>query len=146
MQVKIKILREGTKLPHYKHDGDAGMDLVNMGDDVTIPAFGRVTLPTGIAVAIPQGYEIQVRPRSGMAAKRGITLLNTPGTIDAGYRGEICVIIHNTNPEEINITNGERIAQAVLKKCEKIEWTIVKDLDETTRNDGGFGSTGTHHL
>ena len=145
MQVNIKILREGTPIPFYKHEGDAGMDLVNMNsEDTIIPAFGRALIPTGISVAIPDSYELQIRPRSGMALKRGISILNTPGTIDAGYRGEIGIIIYNANPEKITITKGERIAQAVLNKFEKIEWNQVEDLNDTTRSIGGFGSTGTH--
>jgi len=118
--------------------------LINMGEDINIPAFGRALLPTGLKVAIPDGYELQIRPRSGMALNKGITLLNTPGTIDAGYRGEIGVIVYNANNHEITITKGERIAQAVLSKFETIDWEQVEDLDATTRNEGGFGSTGTH--
>ncbi len=144
MKVKISIVRSGTIVPSYKHAGDAGMDLVNMGEDVTIQAFGRALLPTGIKVAIPEGYELQIRPRSGMALNRGITVLNTPGTIDSGYRGEIGIIVFNANNENVIITKGERIAQAVLKKFEAIEWEEVENLDDTTRNAGGFGSTGTH--
>lgn len=143
MKVKITVLREGL-LPSYKHFGDAGMDLVNMGEDVLLAPFSRALFPTGIKVAIPDGYELQIRPRSGMAINKGLTLLNTPGTIDAGYRGEISVIIYNSNPHEVLVTKGERIAQAVLNKFEKIEWEQVDELDETSRGDGGFGSTGTH--
>ncbi|MFH1715276.1 MAG: dUTP diphosphatase [Elusimicrobiota bacterium] len=144
MKVKIQRVRENTPLPIYKHDGDAGMDLVNMGDDTVIPPHGRTLLPTGIKVAIPYGYELQIRPRSGLAINRGLTLLNTPGTIDAGYRGEVGIIIFNSNPDEpVEIKSGERIAQAVLKKIEFIEWDEHNNLDDTTRSEGGFGSTGT---
>lgn len=144
MKVQIQRIRENTPLPEYKHEGDAGMDLVNMGGDIEIPAHGRALVPTGLRVAIPLGYELQVRPRSGMALKKGITLLNTPGTIDAGYRGEIGIIVFNSNPTAIVISANERVAQAVLKQVEKIEWVETNDLDETTRMEGGFGSTGTH--
>lgn len=144
MKVKISICREGVSVPTYKHIGDAGLDLINAGEDTIIPAFGRVLIPTGIKVAIPEGFELQIRPRSGMALNKGITLLNTPGTIDAGYRGEIGVILFNSNNNAVNISKGERIAQAVLSKFEIIDWEETKDLDETTRNEGGFGSTGTY--
>lgn len=144
MNVHIQRIRENTPLPAYQHAGDAGMDLVNMGDDVTIPSLGRVLIPTGIKVAIPTGYELQIRPRSGMALKKGITVLNTPGTIDAGYRGEIGVIAFNATAADVTITKGERIAQAVLNKFETIEWEEQTELTDSVRSDGGFGSTGTH--
>jgi dUTP pyrophosphatase len=144
MKVQIQRMREGTPLPSYQHNGDAGMDLVNMGPEIDLAPMSRTLIPTGIKVAIPEGYEIQIRPRSGMALKKGLTLLNTPGTIDAGYRGEIGVIIFNSNPNEtIKILPQERIAQAVLKRFEKIEWIESEDLEASTRGEGGFGSTGT---
>ncbi|MDR0676106.1 MAG: dUTP diphosphatase [Elusimicrobiota bacterium] len=144
MKVKIIICRENVILPKYEHIGDAGMDLINAGEDISLGAFERALLPTGIKVAIPEGYELQIRPRSGMALKKGITLLNTPGTIDSSYRGEIGIIVFNSNNKPVTITSGERIAQAVLSKFEIIEWDKVDELDGTTRKDGGFGSTGTH--
>ncbi|MFC1546529.1 dUTP diphosphatase [bacterium] len=145
MKVKIQRMREGTPLPFYKHNGDAGMDFVNMGGDIQVEPLARTLVPTGIRVAIPEGYELQMRPRSGMVLKKGLTVLNTPGTIDAGYRGEIGIIIYNANPEQaVTISAGERIAQAVLKKVEKIEWIECEELEETARSAGGFGSTGTH--
>jgi dUTP pyrophosphatase len=144
MKVHIQRIRTGVPLPEYKHIGDAGMDFVNMGGDIDILPLQRVLLPTGIKVAIPIGYELQIRPRSGMTLKKGLTVLNTPGTIDAGYRGEIGIIVYNSNPDQtIKVEQGERIAQAVLKKVEEIEWIETEELEETTRSAGGFGSTGT---
>jgi len=102
-----------------------------------------VLIPTGIKVAVPSGYELQIRPRSGLAINKGLTVLNTPGTVDSGYRGEVKVVIFNTNSKDtVVIEKGERIAQAVLKKVEVIEWEECEGLDETTRNEGGFGSSG----
>lgn len=145
MQVKIKKMREDIVLPVYKHAGDAGMDFCNSGGETVIGPLKRAIIPTGIKVAIPLGYELQIRPRSGLALKKGITVLNTPGTIDAGYRGEVQIILYNSNADEaITIQNGERIAQAVLNKVEHIEWTECEQLDDTTRSEGGFGSTGLH--
>lgn len=143
MIVKIKKLHADVLLPQYSHPGDAGMDLYNMGEEVVLKPLGRGLIPTGIKVAVPAGYELQVRPRSGMALKKGLTVLNTPGTIDAGYRGEVGIIVFNASGDEaITIKKGDRIAQAVLKKFEEIEWQVVDELDETSRNEGGFGSTG----
>jgi dUTP pyrophosphatase len=144
MKVQIQRVRPNTPIPVYQHSGDAGMDLVNMGPEIDLAPMSRTLIPTGIRVAIPEGYEIQIRPRSGMALKKGLTLLNTPGTIDAGYRGEIGVIMFNSNLNEtIKILPLERIAQAVLKRFEEIEWIESEDLDASTRGEGGFGSTGT---
>ncbi|MDD5493015.1 MAG: dUTP diphosphatase [bacterium] len=143
MIVKIKKLRPDVLLPQYSHPGDAGMDLYNMGEEVVLKPLARGLIPTGLKVAVPAGYELQVRPRSGMALKKGLTVLNTPGTIDAGYRGEIGIIVFNASGDEaVTIKKGDRIAQAVLKKVEEIEWQVVDELDETSRNEGGFGSTG----
>lgn len=141
--VKIKKLRDDIPLPSYSHPGDAGMDACNAGENMTLEPFARALVPTGIKVAIPRGYEIQVRPRSGNALKKGITVLNTPGTIDTGYRGEIGVIVFNANAREnVIIKKGERVAQLVLNKVEEISWQEVECLDETARSAGGFGSTG----
>ncbi len=143
MIVKIKKLHPDILLPQYSHPGDAGMDLYNMGEEVTLKPLARGLIPTGLKVAVPAGYELQVRPRSGMALKKGLTVLNTPGTIDAGYRGEVGVIVFNASGDDaVTIKKGDRIAQIVLKKVETIEWNVVDELDETSRNEGGFGSTG----
>lgn len=143
MIVKIMKLHPEILLPQYSHPGDAGMDLYNMGEEVVLKPLARALLPTGLKVAVPAGYELQVRPRSGMALKKGLTVLNTPGTIDAGYRGEVGIIVYNASPTEaITIKKGDRVAQIVLKKFEEIEWQVIAELDETSRNEGGFGSTG----
>jgi dUTP pyrophosphatase len=143
MNIKIKKLHPDVLLPQYSHPGDAGMDLYNMGEEVVLKPLARALLPTGLKVAVPAGYELQVRPRSGMALKKGLTVLNTPGTIDAGYRGEVGIIVFNASGDEaVTIKKGDRVAQIVLKKVEEIEWNVVDELDETSRNEGGFGSTG----
>ena len=142
MKIKIKLLRPDIVLPAYKHKGDAGMDLCNAGEAITLKSLERVLIPTGIKVAVPENYELQIRPRSGLSLKKGLTVLNTPGTIDAGYRGEIGVIVFNASKDDVIIEKGERIAQAILNKIEHIEWAEVDELDVTTRNEGGFGSTG----
>ncbi len=142
MKIEIKRLRQDVALPIYKHKGDAGMDLRNAGDDVVLKPLQRTLIPTGIKVAVPQNYELQIRPRSGLAIKKGLTVLNTPGTIDSGYRGEIGIIILNASNDDVTIKKGDRIAQAILNKVEIIEWDDVVELDETTRSEGGFGSTG----
>jgi dUTP pyrophosphatase len=136
-------LRKDIPLPQYRHRGDAGVDLFNSGEDISLKPQERALIPTGIRVAVPLGYELQIRPRSGLAINKGLTVLNAPGTVDSTYRGEVKVIIFNTSPKEsVEIKKGERIAQAVLKKVEPIEWEECEGLDETTRNEGGFGSTG----
>ena len=143
MKVKVTRLRKDSPLPQYRHQGDAGVDLLNSGEDISLKPQERALIPTGIRVAVPLGYELQIRPRSGLAINKGLTVLNTPGTVDSTYRGEVKVIIFNTSPKEsVEIKKGERIAQAVLKKVEPIEWEECEGLDETTRNEGGFGSTG----
>ena len=143
MKVKVMRLRKDIPLPQYRHQGDAGVDLLNAGEEISLKPQERALIPTGIRVAVPLGYELQIRPRSGLAINKGLTVLNTPGTVDSTYRGEVKVIIFNTSPKEsVEIKKGERIAQAVLKKVEPIEWEECEGLDETTRNEGGFGSTG----
>ena len=143
MKVKVMRLRKDIPLPQYRHQGDAGVDLFNAGEEISLKPQERTLIPTGIRVAVPSGYELQIRPRSGLAINKGLTILNTPGTVDSTYRGEVKVIIFNTSPKEtIEIKQGERIAQAVLKKVEPIEWEECEGLDETARNEGGFGSTG----
>ncbi|CDG39398.1 MULTISPECIES: dUTP diphosphatase [Asaia] len=134
---------EGLDLPHYASSGAAGMDLLAAIDsDMIIRAGERALVPTGLKIGLPAGYELQIRPRSGLALKHGITLPNTPGTIDEDYRGEIGVIILNTGREDFVVTRGMRIAQAVLAPVIRLTWVEVSELDETARGTGGFGSTG----
>lgn len=134
---------EGLDLPHYASSGAAGMDLLAAIDsDMIIRAGERALVPTGLKIGLPAGYELQIRPRSGLALKHGITLPNTPGTIDEDYRGEIGVIILNTGREDFVVTRGMRIAQAVLAPVIRLTWVEVCELDETARGTGGFGSTG----
>lgn len=141
VDVKIKRTTEPTPMwPKYETPQSAGAD-VRSKISIVVPAHGRVLVPTGMFVAIPEGYEIQVRPRSGLALKKGITVLNTPGCVDADYRGEIGVILFNTSDEDFPIEMGDRIAQIVLNKVEQINWVEVDELDKTDRADG-FGHTG----
>lgn len=119
------------------------MDLrANIDEPILIRPLQRVLVPTGLYIALPDGYEAQVRPRSGLAIKKGVTVLNSPGTIDADYRGEVCVILVNLSDEPFTVTDGERIAQMVVARHEKVDWTAVESLDETERGAGGFGHTG----
>lgn len=142
MNVKI-INRSHHALPAYATVLSAGMDLrANLASPITLRPLERCLVPTGLFIALPQGYEAQVRPRSGLALKKGITVLNTPGTIDADYRGEIGVILVNLSAEEFVINDGERIAQMVVARHETVEWEAVETLDETERGAGGFGHTG----
>lgn len=141
--MKVKVVSRGAVLPQYETEFSAGMDVRACIDaPVSLSPLGRALVPTGLFLQIPQGYEVQVRPRSGLAAKRGITVLNAPGTIDSDYRGEVKVILVNLSNEPFVIEPGERIAQLVLARHETIEWEPVESLDETTRGEGGFGSTG----
>ena len=132
---------EGLDLPAYATTGAAGMDVVS-AEDVTVPPGGRHAVATGLAVAIPPGFEIQVRPRSGLALKHGVTVPNTPGTIDSDYRGELKVILINHGAEPFAIRRGDRLAQLVLAPVTRAGWIEVAELDETARGEGGFGSTG----
>ena len=143
-KVNIVNLSEDCMIPNYQTEHSAGMDLYYSGKEpVTLRPGERFCFPTGIAIALPEGYEAQVRPRSGLAVKHGITILNAPGTIDADYRGEIHAPLINLDPSEpYTIKPGERIAQLVIAKYEKIEWNLVDELDETKRGANGFGSTG----
>ena len=141
MKLKFKKLNEEAIIPEFKTVGSAGMDIASI-EPVTLEPMQFKIVKTGLAVEIPDGYEIQVRPRSGMACKRGITVINTPGTIDADYRGEIGVGLINLSPIQVLIGHGERIAQLVVNKIEQPEIEIVSELDETERGAGGFGSTG----
>jgi dUTP pyrophosphatase len=130
-------------LPEYATPLSAGMDLrANIDGPIVIRPLERKLIPTGIFIALPQGYEAQIRPRSGLALKYGITVLNTPGTIDADYRGEIRVILVNLSSEEFTINDGERICQMVIARHETVEWASVEKLDDTIRGEGGFGHTG----
>ena len=142
--MEIKIVNKGNQpLPEYATSQSAGVDLrANIDKPILIKSLDRKLIPTGLYIALPEGYEAQVRPRSGLALKKGITVLNTPGTIDADYRGEIGVIVINHGTEPFTIHAGDRIAQLVLNKVERIEWEQVETLPETTRSEGGFGSTG----
>ena len=142
MTVKI-INRSAFPSPAYATEMSAGMDLkANISEAVLLEPLQRAMIPTGIYLALPEGTEAQVRPRSGLAAKFGISVLNAPGTIDADYRGEVKVILVNLSNEPFTINPGERIAQLVLARYERIEWDEVETLDETCRGEGGFGSTG----
>lgn len=132
---------EGLELPEYATDGSAGMDVV-AAEDVSLAPAARHAVATGLAVAIPPGFEIQVRPRSGLALKHGITVPNTPGTIDSDYRGELKVILINHGAETFEIRRGDRIAQLVLAPVTQLSWLKVDELDDTARGAGGFGSTG----
>ena len=140
----IKIINKSShELPNYETIASAGMDLrANISEPITLKSLERTIVKTGLFIELPIGYEAQVRPRSGLAAKKGITVLNSPGTIDADYRGEIGVILVNLSKEDFVIENGERIAQLIIAKHERAEWQEVLELSETSRGEGGFGSTG----
>lgn len=142
--MKVEIInRSKHALPAYATDLSAGMDLrANLDEPVVLKPLERTLVPTGLFIALPAGYEAQVRPRSGLAIKKGITVLNSPGTIDADYRGEVCVILVNLSSEPFTIADGERIAQMVIARHEQIEWQPVEVLGETERGAGGFGHTG----
>lgn len=143
MNIKI-INKSNHALPHYETIASAGMDLrANITEPITLKPLERTVVKTGLFIELPVGIEAQVRPRSGLAAKKGITVLNAPGTVDADYRGEIGVILVNLSNEDFTIENGERIAQLVIAKHERAEWMQVETLSETSRGEGGFGSTGT---
>lgn len=144
MQVKI-VNRSKNELPAYSTVHSAGMDLrANLDEPVVLGSLERALIPTGLFIELPEGYEAQIRPRSGLALKKGISILNTPGTIDADYRGEIGVILINLSKEDFVIENGERICQMVIAAHEKVEWDLVEVLEETERGAGGFGHTGKH--
>ncbi len=140
----IKIINKSQhELPNYETIASAGMDLrADLSEPITLKPLDRAIVKTGLFIELPVGYEAQVRPRSGLAAKKGITVLNSPGTVDADYRGEIGVILVNLSNENFVVENGERIAQLVIAKHERAEWIQVETLSETSRGEGGFGSTG----
>lgn len=143
--IEVKIVNKGPHpLPCYSTALSAGMDLrAWLTEPVTLQPLERTMLHTGIYIALPEGYECQIRPRSGLALKRGLTVLNTPGTIDADYRGEVCVIVANLSNEPQTIYDGERICQMVVARHETVQWDVVRQLDSTERGEGGFGHTGT---
>ncbi|MDD7489569.1 MAG: dUTP diphosphatase [Bacteroides sp.] len=142
--MKVKVINKSeNSLPQYATPLSAGMDVRAANEQpIKIHPLQRAIVPTGLFLEIPAGYEVQVRPRSGLAAKKGITVLNAPGTIDADYRGEVCVILVNLSSEPFVVEKGERIAQLVLSRHECIEWDECRSLSESERGDGGFGSTG----
>lgn len=142
--MKVKVINKSKhKLPEYATRFSAGLDLkANIDESIILSPMQRALVPTGLYIALPEGYEAQVRPRSGLALKKGITVLNSPGTIDADYRGEICVILINLSDSPFEISDGERIAQMVIARHEQIQWDEVDILDDTERGDGGFGHTG----
>jgi dUTP pyrophosphatase len=142
--MKIKIVNKSKhSLPEYSTGNSAGMDLMaNIESSVKLKPLERALIPTGLFIELPVGYEAQIRPRSGLAVKHGITVLNTPGTIDADYRGEICVILINLSNDIYTIKDGERISQMIISRHEKVEWDLVEILEETGRGEGGFGHTG----
>lgn len=142
--MKVKVInRSRFDLPRYATPLSAGMDVrANIDEAVVLRPLERAMIPTGLSIELPEGYEMQIRPRSGLAAKHGITVLNSPGTIDADYRGEIRVILVNLSNEEFRIEAGERIAQMVVARHEQVEWEPTEELAESERGEGGFGSTG----
>jgi dUTP pyrophosphatase len=144
MIVKI-INTSNNPLPNYETEGSAGMDLrANISENITLQPLERTMIPTGLRIELPLGYEAQVRPRSGLAAKKGLTCLNSPGTIDADYRGEIKVILVNLSNQAQTIEPNERVAQMVVAKHERVTWQLAETLSDTARGEGGFGSTGRH--
>ncbi|MBQ4386314.1 MAG: dUTP diphosphatase [Prevotella sp.] len=142
--IKIKVVNRGhQQLPAYATPQSAGMDLrANLDVPITLHPLERRLIPTGLHIALPEGYEAQVRPRSGLALKHGLTVLNTPGTIDADYRGEIGVVLINLSQEDFVVNDGERIAQMVIARHEQGDFVVVEELDETERGEGGYGHTG----
>jgi dUTP pyrophosphatase len=141
MTLKFKLIHPDAILPEYAHPGDAGMDVKSV-DDLTIKPGERALVHTGLVMMLPAGYEAQVRPRSGLALKKGVTVLNTPGTIDEGYRGEVGVILANFGSEDFVVSKGDKIAQIVVAPVTIAQIVETSDVDETERGEGGFGSTG----
>ncbi len=144
MNVEVKIINQSKHaLPAYETMGSAGMDLkANIEGAINLQPFERLAVPTGLFIALPHGFEAQIRPRSGLSLKSGLSIPNSPGTIDSDYRGEIKVIVANLSNNIVEIKDGDRIAQMVIAKYERAEWNVVTNLDETERGSGGFGSTG----
>lgn len=146
MTIKVSIINKSSHpLPAYQTAGSAGMDLrAWLQAPLTLKPLERILVPTGLYMALPEGYEAQIRPRSGIAIKKGITLINTPGTIDADYRGEIMIPIINLSAQEQEIQDGERVAQMIISKYETIDWELTTILEATERGEGGFGHSGIH--
>lgn len=146
MSVQVKIVNQSSNpLPEYATSGSAGLDIrANLDAPVTLQPMERTLLPTGLFIELPEGYEAQIRPRSGLAIKQGLTCLNSPGTIDSDYRGEIKVILINLSAEEQVIHHGDRIAQMLISKVERISWQPADELNDSVRSAGGFGHTGKH--
>ncbi len=144
VRIDVKIINHsGNPLPEYATEGSSGMDMrAYLPEEIVLQPLERALIPTGLFIELPQGYEVQVRPRSGLAIKQGLTCLNSPGTVDADYRGELKVILINLSNEAQTIRSGDRIAQMVLQKVEKIDWLPVAVINETERGTGGFGHTG----
>lgn len=144
MEVQV-VNRSGHALPNHETELSAGLDLrANIDEDIELKSLERVLVPAGLFIALPAGTEAQIRPRSGLAYKHGLTVLNSPGTIDADYRGEVKVLLVNLSNEPFVVKNGERIAQMVVAKHERVDWSEVEELDKTVRGAGGFGHTGKH--
>lgn len=143
-KIKVRIInRSSNPLPEYATEGSAGVDLrANLPEPITLRPLERLLIPTGIFIELPENYEAQVRPRSGLANKHGLTCLNSPGTVDSDYRGELKVIIINLSNEEHTIRHGDRIAQMVVSRVERVKWKEVNKISGTSRGDGGFGHTG----
>lgn len=143
-KVKVRIINQSSNpLPEYATEGSAGMDLrANLQSPITLKPLERYLVPTGLFIELPEGHEAQVRPRSGLAIRQGLTCLNSPGTVDADYRGEIKVILINLSQEEQTLHSGDRIAQMVVNKVERVKWKPTKEISVTVRNEGGFGHTG----
>lgn len=145
-RIKVKIINSsGNELPTYETFSSAGMDVrASLDSPVTLKPLERALIPTGLRIQLPHGYECQIRPRSGLALRHGISLVNTPGTVDADYRGEIGIILINLSSEPFIVNNGDRIAQMVITNYTRVEWEPVEKIDETERGDGGFGHTGVN--
>ena len=143
-KIKVKVINQSSNpLPEYTTDGAAGMDIrANLEKSIVLRSMERFLVPTGLYIELPSGYEAQIRPRSGLAIKQGITCLNSPGTIDSDYRGEVRVILINLSQEEQTIHPGDRIAQIIVSSVEQVKWKSVKKIKATKRNEGGFGHTG----
>lgn len=139
--IQVKILQNGIEVPSYATPGSAGVDLKSSEENFFLFPQERRLVHTGLFIEIPQGYEGQVRPRSGLAIKHGITVLNSPGTVDSDYRGEVCVILYNSSSDPYQVKKGDKIAQMVFAKVEQMEFVMVSDLSETERGEGGFGHT-----
>jgi dUTP pyrophosphatase len=144
--VKVQIVNKSPhSVPEYQTEGSAGMDIrAWLATPVILQPMERKLVPTGLYIALPKGYEAQIRPRSGLAIKKGLTMVNTPGTIDSDYRGEVMIAVVNLSNGVQEITDGERIAQMIIAKYERVEWVVAETLEETARGTGGFGHSGTH--